>query len=769
MSEFKILQKQYSKFLDAHKERRANSRSPISLGGCCTGGNFNLSVPPPPPISEPHLMPRAFTKERARDDAEQQADELLVLSLLLEEDDDLEAELMGIDLADEELDVWDSSLLADNELTELLELVALDWMEIAAYLGDTSRGPYNDIPKSTDFFSVLLSKYVLTFAETLSAIRKRAYKISDKAVTQSGHLSAHSSHFTVMSVALSFDAYSTPSPEERFSAESVGNLTFGEAASMLLQNRLPLILPRDSIISWVFHDRVPTEPEALTLADNEPIPHREDLLAITETWETAYADSARSVYIDLPNLERPMWYHFSKIRLIRNANNHFPHLLAASGIFKRIQASPSPMLPPECIEKLEATRLMEPLAGFHGTHTPLHTLGCLLDEQWASEDVLNAAAEMMYFYRGVMKELCGDPSFLFLPTLFINECRRVWLLDESIRGYSQNMIWVRERIRAGRVHGIGMLVCTSNHYSAIVKIRLDELEHGDSLHLPAQSDLLPILRWVFAGLGAFDPGNSQAHIKPGLIDRQRSLAGEGSCGIAALNFIAFRTGMQTPRWMADESLRFRDELLHALLRYHLIARQKSTTFSDWVVLCALKGEDAEVAFPIEALGVAVGYSDFNLYALAVNMSHPIFDWAIAVQQQHPPHNGDPFAAPTVSSGTNADLQPPIILNSLPQPKKLVPPLHGLTEIVLEAGYDYSSMFPLPEFGPGEAKSTDIVEIPDSPPKTPPRRIKSESELIDLCSPDNPTTAPRYTERHCRSWPVATSSWCEAQQIRFCED
>ncbi|KAK6988342.1 hypothetical protein R3P38DRAFT_2804611 [Favolaschia claudopus] len=155
MSEFKILQKQYSKFLDAHKERRANSRSPIvDLADAARA------------ISEPHLMPRAFTKERARDDAEQQADELLVLSLLLEEDDDLEAELMGIDLADEELDVWDSSLLADNELTELLELVALDWMEIAAYLGDTSRGPYNDIPKSTDFFSVLLSKYVLFFGHS---------------------------------------------------------------------------------------------------------------------------------------------------------------------------------------------------------------------------------------------------------------------------------------------------------------------------------------------------------------------------------------------------------------------------------------------------------------------------------------------------------------------------------------------------------------------------------------------------------------------------
>ncbi|KAK7014692.1 hypothetical protein R3P38DRAFT_3205654 [Favolaschia claudopus] len=165
--------------------------------------------------------------------------------------------------------------------------------------------------------------------------------------------------------------------------------------------------------------------------------------------------------------------------------------------------------------------------------------------------------------------------------------------------------------------------------------------------------------------------------------------------------------------------------------------------------CALRIEGRRCrSRPIEALGVAVGYSDFNLYVLAVNMSHPIFDWAIAVQQQHPPHNAATFAAPTASSGANADLQPPIILKSLPQPKKLVPPLHGLTEIVLESGYDYSSMFPMPASDPSKAKSTDIVEIPDSPPKTPPRRIKSESELIDLCSPDviDLCTPPRHLAR-----------------------
>ncbi|KAK6966370.1 hypothetical protein R3P38DRAFT_2816393 [Favolaschia claudopus] len=119
---------------------------------------------------------------------------------------------------------------------------------------------------------------------------------------------------------------------------------------------------------------------------------------------------------------------------------------------------------------------------------------------------------------------------------------------------------------------------------------------------------------------------------------------------------------------------------HRRSRVWVHENRGTETFSDWVVLCALKGEDAEVA-PLRPWVLPWGtYSDFNLYVLAVNMSHPIFDWAIAVQQEHPPHNADTFAAPTASSGANADLQPPIILKSLPQPKKLVPPLHGLTEI-----------------------------------------------------------------------------------------
>ncbi|KAJ6572488.1 hypothetical protein DFH09DRAFT_916572, partial [Mycena vulgaris] len=125
-----------------------------------------------------------------------------------------------------------------------------------------------------------------------------------------------------------------------------------------------------------------------------------------------------------------------------------------------------------------------------------------------------------------------------------------------------------------------------NHYCALVKMRIDDLEHGDSLHLPAHRDLLPILRWAFAGLQDFAPRPLQDHITPGVIDRQRTLAGEGSCGIAAVNFVEFRVDMDIPRWMSDQSAEFRDFMLQNMLLYHLIARRKTTASRTFMFLSA---------------------------------------------------------------------------------------------------------------------------------------------------------------------------------------
>lgn len=141
--------------------------------------------------------------------------------------------------------------------------------------------------------------------------------------------------------------------------------------------------------------------------------------------------------------------------------------------------------------------------------------------------------------------------------------------------YSPEIIRLRERIRSGHVDSIGFVTWTSDHYSAVCKVFIAQLELGDSLHLPAARDILPILRWAFAGLGHFAPLPEQDHIQPGVIDRQKTLAGGGSCGIASSNFIETRTGLGIPRWHGAQSAQFRDNFLQDILLYHLLARRKT--------------------------------------------------------------------------------------------------------------------------------------------------------------------------------------------------
>ncbi|KAF7356153.1 MULE domain-containing protein [Mycena venus] len=403
---------------------------------------------------------------------------------------------------------------------------------------------------------------------------------------------------------MSFALYGTPTPDTLFSAESFHDITIADADRIIQGGQLPHILPKGSLRAWVFDREVPTSLEELTVSANEHIPCAEDMLPITREMESAFHRGARSVCLNLPN--GSVRYHLSKIRLIINVNNHAANLAAAASLLNHVESSF--LLLPDRIQELKGNKFMEPLAGFHVTAIPLYTLGCLLNERWAKEDVLNARAELTYFHRAVIKDLGQDPSFLFIPTSFINDCRTLIKLPGS--PYSQNIIWFRERVRSGSVNVIGFLSWTRDHYSALVKMRVDDLEHGDSLNLPPESDLLPLLRWALAGLRDFESRADQTYIPSGLIDRQTSLAGEGSCGIAAANFIEFRIGMDIPRWMADQSADFRDLFLQEMLLYHLIARCKTTQYSDWVMPCFLSGNGEVPGFT--STDVGVGYCDFNL-------------------------------------------------------------------------------------------------------------------------------------------------------------
>ncbi|KAF7371978.1 hypothetical protein MVEN_00055800 [Mycena venus] len=516
---------------------------------------------------------------------------------------------------------------------------------------------------------------------------------------------------------MSFALYGTPTPDTLFSAESFHDITIADADRIIQGGQLPHILPKGSLRAWVFDREVPTSLEELTVSANEHIPCAEDMLPITCEMESAFHRGARSVCLNLPN--GSVRYHLSKIRLIINVNNHAANLAAAASLLNHVESSF--LLLPDRIQELKGNKFMEPLAGFHVTAIPLYTLGCLLNERWAKEDVLNARAELTYFHRAVIKDLGQDPSFLFIPTSFINDCRTLIKLPGS--PYSQNIIWFRERVRSGSVNVIGFLSWTRDHYSALVKMRVDDLEHGDSLNLPPESDLLPLLRWALAGLRDFEPRADQTYIPSGLIDRQTSLAGEGSCGIAAANFIEFRIGMDIPRWMADQS------------------GGPTTQYSDWVMPCFLSGNGEVPGFT--STDVGVGYCDFNLDMPSPDMTHPIFDWVTERLKQPQIFPEIAYSELQAKAGT-ASLASPFKLNS--STRNTIPSITQLAELPL----DHAFNFPAISFGhsprsppktPPPQPRNNIIVIPDTPspapppPKTPPRRKIKDEDVMDLCSPD----------------------------------
>ncbi|CAK5267076.1 unnamed protein product [Mycena citricolor] len=98
-------------------------------------------------------MPRSNTKAQAQQFAEDEAEQLLLASILFFDtsDDEFEHEQL------KEYDEWDAGLITDG-YSEILQLAGFQWSDLAEWISaeDRSRGPYNQIPKSLDFFSVCL-------------------------------------------------------------------------------------------------------------------------------------------------------------------------------------------------------------------------------------------------------------------------------------------------------------------------------------------------------------------------------------------------------------------------------------------------------------------------------------------------------------------------------------------------------------------------------------------------------------------------------------
>jgi hypothetical protein len=192
---------------------------------------------------------------------------------------------------------------------------------------------------------------------------------------------------------------------------------------------------------------------------------------------------------------------------------------------------------------------------------------------WLQDEVLDGLAELTYFKAAATATpdnttLSQPPTFLYLPVSIISEAQALFSQKEG-REYGPNIRALRQRIQSTTITHMGFLDYKMNHYSAYLLTGFRHLQHGDSLHRVPASDILPILQWILAGLDTDSP----AVVEPGTMDLQGQGGGNGSCAIAAHNFIACTADSTLNRWTSPNSRDVRDQLLRELCIYHEVASE----------------------------------------------------------------------------------------------------------------------------------------------------------------------------------------------------
>ncbi|KAF7293814.1 hypothetical protein HMN09_01177200 [Mycena chlorophos] len=510
-----------------------------------------------------------------------------------------------------------------------------------------------------------------------------------------------------------YDAATRTPDDYLFSRRFFARLTIETAAELARSGRLPVALAEGSITRWVF-DTV-------------------EALGTYQCSEAFKTRGARTVCIEING--KMYRLSFAKICLIRDVHNQIRLLNQVLRLLDRVESAS--LLSGQLLADFKACRFGETIAGFHVSRSAVWDLSCIVDEDWLTDDVVNLRLEQMY-YMCAAETPGEDPAALLLPVQFFVDARTQHTAGDS--QYPAEITALRRRLASGSVESLGFISWTDSHYSATCKSLEESFNFGDSLHRDPPSDMLPILRWVFAGLEYFAPRPGQTRIATGTIDRQSSKHGHGSCGPAALNYIEMSLGLQgSKRWKANKATAFRNSLLQHLLVYHLVAKKKTSKYFEWVEPCSSDKHQDTVPPDAE---IGTGWNDFNVHRLRKNSDHPIFAWFDAMESQ-----------PTIS-GTSTVHHP-----TVPSAPLAAPPLHQLETMSLDSPIVLESAF--------ELKKADVIDIPDSP-KIPsridpiidltadsplkPAPVKREViEILDS-SPIRPTTPPRGMKRGTKDAP-----------------
>ena len=260
------------------------------------------------------------------------------------------------------------------------------------------------------------------------------------------------------------------------------------------------------------------------------------------------------------------------------------------------------ILPADIFDNLKSAQIAKPITGFYVAKFPLWKLGHLLDENWVDEDILNVAVELLYNHLASQRK--STPTFLFLPTTFIlDSCH---LFQQQPRIYSPEIQAIRTRLCSTSFESLGFISWSNNHYSAYFLKKTGKLEYGNSLGLPPSETV--VNAWALSNV--IDIDNPPTPIAVAL---QGAGGGEGSCGIAAFNFIECQANLSVRQWTSDV---FRDQMLWDLIVYHHIAEntQMTSSLSHWSVRCIPELERNH-------LDTFCGYNDFNIFRPTVQINY----------------------------------------------------------------------------------------------------------------------------------------------------
>lgn len=267
------------------------------------------------------------------------------------------------------------------------------------------------------------------------------------------------------------------------------------------------------------------------------------------------------------------------------------------------------------LDTFKKTPILLPIQGFFITAFPLWELGYLLDESWLHEDAFDALMELMYFrYYGHSLLTPESPihgsKFIILPSSFLSDTRRLYSLQP--RRFSIKIENIRQRISESKIDIVAIPSIRDNHFVGYVyRPEQPTIEHADSLGGPPESDILPILQWVFSGVMS-EPIQTIESIR--ILLQGHGNGGKGSCGFAALNFLERSIEPTVAIWNGSLSKLFRSSALEDLLLYHYISSCNSSSglgsFSNWT--SQVFAESSTVP-QLMMEDWPCGYKDFNMY------------------------------------------------------------------------------------------------------------------------------------------------------------